>query len=280
MIGRPRWHRVGPARTAEVIERLAEWPCPPGGAVRHMFPLATLETHGPDVLRVAERGRRLAACVVLPGQLLVPCGDAELIAAAGTPTNRWRLVVGDAAAADAVLAPVRYDPGLRVHIQRFQTVDPDRVPDEREVPDPGLRLALPEDVPALTELAVQLHVDDGYGPHPGRSGYRGYRARMVGSVASGRVLCVGARGEPVMKIERAVTSDRFGVQLSGVCVTPSARAKGLGKGAMAAAVRATLAERPGRAISLHVRADNRVALRAYEVAGFVDREEWRLAVRP
>jgi ribosomal protein S18 acetylase RimI-like enzyme len=85
----------------------------------------------------------------------------------------------------------------------------------------------------------------------------------------------------VLKLERSVSSRRWGVQLAGIVVDPKARYQGLGRAAVAAAVRAALAEGPpGRLVSLHVRADNRAALVAYEAAGFIDREPWRLAVRP
>jgi ribosomal protein S18 acetylase RimI-like enzyme len=192
-----------------------------------------------------------------------------------------RLLVGDVGAAgpltDGGLAPA----DAVVHRQRFFTVDPHRVPDEGELPDPGLRRATQEDVDALGDLAVQLHVDDQFGPDPGRSGRRGYRDRMERSVAQGLVWVVGPVGAPVCKVERSVSSHRGGVQLAGIVVDPSHRGTGLGRGALAAAVRAAIKEGgESRPISLHVRAANTVAHRAYEAAGFVDREEWRLAVRP
>jgi ribosomal protein S18 acetylase RimI-like enzyme len=76
-----------------------------------------------------------------------------------------------------------------------------------------------------------------------------------------------------------VDSARYGVQLAGIVVRPRRRREGLGFRAVAAAVRSALADHPGRPLALHVRADNLRALRVYERAGFVDREEWRLAVR-
>jgi predicted GNAT family acetyltransferase len=48
---------------------------------------------------------------------------------------------------------------------------------------------------------------------------------------------------------------------------------------VASAVREVLGRRPVP-ISLHTREDNASALHAYAVAGFRDREPWRLAVRP
>lgn len=277
-----RWRRPAPGELATCQQRLATWPCEVGGAVRHMFALSCLDARGTDVARVAGDGTTgWALAIVHPGRVLVPCGDPEVIAAAGVPTRRWRLLVGDVGAAapltDHALAP----PDAIVHRQRFFTVDPERVPDEGELPDPGLRRAERADVDALGDLAVQLHVDDQFGPDPGRSGRRGYRERMEHSVGQGLVWVVGPLGSPVCKVERSVSSSRWGVQLAGIVVTPRHRGTGLGRGAVAAAVREAIKEGgESRPVSLHVRAANTAAHRTYEATGFVDREEWRLAVRP
>lgn len=245
-----------------------------------MFPLSAIESFGPDVVRIAADDDRWAAAIVFPGRLVVPCGDAEAIAEAGPPARRWRLLVGDVAAGDAVLGVTPPDPQLIVHDQRFLVVDPDRVPTAEELPDPGLRRAEPADLPKLAALAVQLHVDDRFGPHPGRTGERGYRQRLEQTVRQGLVACVGPVGDPVFKLERSVSSHRFGVQLAGIVADPRARGEGIGRGAVAAAVRAALAEGARRRpVTLHVRADNAPALRAYDAAGFVVAEPWRLAVR-
>ncbi len=245
-----------------------------------MFALSTLETHGTEPIRIAADDDRWAIAVVFPGRLVVPCGDPEAIRAAAPPTKRWRLLVGDRAAGDALLERSGTEPATIIHDQRFLTVEPDRVPSVAELPDPGLRRAEPADLDALADLAVRLHVDDRFGPHPGRAGFRGYRQRLESTVAQGLVWCVGPVGSPVFKLERSVSSARYGVQLAGIIGAPSERGHGLGRAAVAAAVRQSLAEGTrGRVVSLHVRADNAAALRAYEAAGFVDREAWRLAVR-
>lgn len=277
---RLRWRRATTGELETVASRLASWPAPAGGAARHVFALSAIESFGAEPLRLAADDHRWAAAVVLPGRLVVPCGDAEAIAAAGSPSRRWRLLVGDVAAGDAVLAATSSDPSLIVHDQRFFTLDHDRVPTEQELPDPGLRRAEEADLGRLAELAVRLHVDDRFGPHPGRSGYRGYRQRLETTVRQGLVYCVGPIGEPILKLERSVSSRRWGVQLAGIVVDPSVRGEGLGRAAVAAAVRSALLEGPSdRLVSLHVRADNEPALAAYRAAGFVDREAWRLAVR-
>jgi uncharacterized protein len=277
---RLRWRRCRPGEVETVAARLAAWDAEPSGAVRHMFALSALESFGADPIRLAHDEDRWAAAVVFPGRLVVPCGDAEALLAAGPPVRRWRLLVGDVAAGDAVLARVGEDPTLIVHDQRFFAVDHDRVPDEVELPDPGLRRAETADIPMLAELAVRLHVDDRFGPHPGKVGLRGYRQRLEETVGQGLVFCVGPVGAPVVKVERSVSSHRWGVQLAGIVVDAEHRGGGLGTAAVAAAVRRALREGSlTRPVSLHVRADNAPAIRAYEAAGFVDREAWRLAVR-
>lgn len=277
----PRWRACRPGEVDRLVERLANWPCAVGGAVRHMFHLSTLETEGPDPVRVVEHRDLWAAAVVFPGRVLAPAGDAELIAEVGAPARRWRLVVGDAAACDALLDSHGVDARLRVHHQRFMTVDPRRVPDEQTLEDPDMRSATRDDLDALAELAVQLHVDDQFGPDPGRRGFRGYRSRLDEAIRRDLVRCVGPVGEPTAKLERSVSSSRWGVQLAGIVVHPDRRSQGLGRRLVAAAVREALADNgPRRPVSLHVRAANVAARRAYRAAGFVDREEWRLAVRP
>jgi ribosomal protein S18 acetylase RimI-like enzyme len=276
----PRWRTLTEGEVETTVARLEATPGPGlEGRVRHMFALATLESHGPRALRVATDDERWGLAVVFAGRLVVPCGDPAVIAAAGPPTRRWRLLVGDAAAADAVLAD-EHVPGLRIHVQRYMTVEPERVPDRAELPDPGLRRARPADVETLARLAVRLHVDDRFGPDPGRSGQRAYARRIAEGVERGLVDCVGPVGAPTVKIERSVSSRSYGVQLAGIVVEPEQRGAGLGSAAVAEAVRRAQEEWPGtRPVSLHVRADNAPAIRAYEHAGFVDREEWRLAVR-
>lgn len=260
------------------MKRLEAWPCEVGGAVRHMFALACLESRGADVVRVASTADGWALVVVHPGKVLVPCGDGEVIRAAGSPSRRWRLLVGDAGASEPLLDSE--GDGLIVHHQRFLTADDSHLPSAAAVPDPGLRRAVNADLDGLARLAVRLHVDDQFGPDPGRAGLRGYRERMAQSVAQGLVWVVGPVGAPVCKVERSFTSRRYGVQLSGIVVAQNERRRGLGTEAVAESVRRAMSDVPGRPVSLHVRAANAPALAVYAAAGFTDREEWRLAVRP
>lgn len=278
---RLRWRRVEASELDDIVLRLARWPQPSvGGAVRHMFALSVIEAQGPEPVRVATDGERWAAAIVVPGRLLVPCGDAELIARLAPPTRRWRLMVGDEPACRAMLAVGAAAGELIVHEQRFMTVVANRVPAVEDLPDPGLRPAEARDVDRLADLAVRLHVDDRFGPHPGDVGWRGYRARLLANVERGLVWCVGPVGMPDCKLERSVSSRRWGVQMSGIVVDPASRHRRLGRATVAAAVRAAQLEMPGAPISLHVRTDNARAIAAYRAAGFVDQEPWVLAVRP
>ncbi|MFT5222654.1 MAG: ribosomal protein S18 acetylase RimI-like enzyme [Glaciecola sp.] len=280
MSRRPRWRTATGGELHTVREKLATWPCDAGGVLRHMFALASIEAAGPGAVRLATDDEGWAAAVVQPGRLLVPMGDPETLRLAGPPTRRWRLLVGDAAASDAIL-DVQGREGLVVHHQRFMALDHEQLPSLDAAPDPGFRLAVTADIEALAQLAVQLHIDDEFGPHPGRSGLRGYADRLRVGVEHSSVWCVGPIGAPEAKLERSVSSHRHGVQFSGIVVAPESRGRGIGKGMVAAAVRAAAHEGPrGWPVALHVRADNARAIATYERCGFRDREEWRLAVRP
>lgn len=276
-----RWRRVGARELDAVVERLVGWPAPFGGAVRHVFPLAALERGGPELVRVAGEidDPVFAAVVLIEGHVVAPCGDPATIRRAGSPLRRWRLLVGDRAAGDALLAVTDGLERAIVLDQRSLVVDPSRVPDATSRPDPGLRRGGPEDVEALARLAVRLHVDDRFGPDPGLAGLLGYRARVADAVRRGLSWCVGPVGAPVAKLERSVSSRRFGVQLAGIVVDPDHRGRGIGTGMVAAAVRGALAE-GAPVVALHVRDDNPPALAAYAAAGFVLGEPWRLALRP
>lgn len=279
MIRRLRWRTVSAGEVETVVKRLTTYPDEVAGPLRHMFPLSVLDASGPGSLRIATRGAAWAVAVVFPGRLVVPAGDPLLLERLGQPTKGWRLLVGDRRSGDALLADADRN-GMTVHDQEYLVVDPDRVPDESVLPPVGTRRATRADLPALARLAVQLHVEDRYGPDPGWRGRRGYERRIGESVDRGLVWCVGPPGAPYAKLERSVSSRRWGVQLSGIVLDPQYRDRGIGRRLVAGAVRDALAD-GGRstAVTLHVRSDNDQALRAYDAAGFVPAEPWRVAVR-
>ncbi len=276
---RLRWRTVTPGEVATVVARLTGHPDERSGPVRHMFLLSVLESSGPGALRIATRGASWAVAVVFPGRLVVPAGDPLLLERLGEPTRGWRLLVGDRRSGDAILAGADLA-NTSVHDQEYLVVDPDRVPDEAELPPVEARRATRDDLPALARLAVQLHVEDRYGPDPGWRGRRGYERRIGESVDRGLVWCLGPPGAPWAKLERSVSSRRWGVQLSGIVIDPEHRDQGIGRRLVATAVREALTYGGrGTNVTLHVRSDNDRALRAYDAAGFVRSEAWRVAVR-
>jgi len=279
-----RWRRPRPGELAEVVALLETWPAPAGGAVRHVFPLAAIDSSGEGMVRLTgavdderdDGAARLGVVVRVGRDVLAVAGDARTIARAVGPTPTWRLLVGDVLAADALLAR-----GLRggriVHDQRYLVADAAAVPDETVIPDPGVRRGESADVEALADLAVQLHLDDQFGPHPGAGGRRGYRERLAVSVRSGVVDVVGPVGAPIAKLERSVDHPRYGVQLAGIVVDPAHRGQGIGRGLVAVATRRALAD-GSLPVTLHTRAENVPALAAYAASGFRIVEPWRLAV--
>lgn len=276
---RLRWRTIGSGEVETVVARLTSYPDETRGPIRHMFPLSVLEASGAGALRVVTKGASWAVAVVFPGRLVVPAGDPLLLEEVGEPIRGWRLLVGDRRSGDALLAGADMS-DTRVHDQEYLVVDPDLVPDESQLPPVATRRATRADLPALARLAVQLHVEDRYGPDPGWRGRRGYERRIGESVDRGLVWCVGPPGQPHAKLERSVSSRRWGVQLSGIVVDPSMRGRGIGRRLVAGAVRDALAE-PGarQPVTLHVRSDNDAALRVYAACGFVQSEPWRVAVR-
>jgi ribosomal protein S18 acetylase RimI-like enzyme len=285
-----RWRRPRSEELAGIVGALEQWTAPAGGATRHVLPLAAIDSGGMTTMRVSGDARdvrgdgtvRLGVAVRVGRDVLAIAGDARTIGRAVGPAPSWRLLVGDAAAADALLARAARGRGV-VHDQRYLAVDPGAVPGETDLPDPGVRPAEEADVEALAGLAVQLHVDDGFGPDPGETGRRGYRDRLALSVRSGAVDVVGPVGRPVAKLERSVDHPRYGVQLAGIVVDPEHRGRGIGRGLVGFATRRAIAAhlaRSGRVpvVTLHTRAANVAALIAYEAAGFRVVEPWRLAI--
>jgi ribosomal protein S18 acetylase RimI-like enzyme len=285
-----RWRRPAARDLPDLVRLLADWPAPDGGAVRHQLPLVGIDEGGPDAVRItgdpravrADGGAAVGVAVRTGGEVLAVGGDPVVLRrAVGTPPA-WRLLVGDRAACSAVLATAAR-PARVVLAQRLMVLDPARLPDADALPDPGLRPAEEADLDALAELAVRLHVDDGFGPDPGPGGRAGYRARLRSAVRAGTIDCLGPVGDPVAKLERAVRSERWGTQLAGIVVRPDVRGRGLGRALVAEVARRLVATGGGAgtpAVTLHTRAANVPALRAYAAAGFRAGEDWCLALRP
>lgn len=275
-----RWRRPTAAELPTIVSRLEHWDASPTGLARHANVLEAIERQGESELLVATDGGRWGVVLVSATGVAVPCGDPQLFATA-PPLPSWRLLVGAKDVAMAALTHASAKPASIVHEQAFYTLDPNVFRDLDCPGESGLRVATVEDLDGLAELAVQLHVDDGFGPDPGWRGLRGYRHRFEQIIDEERVFCVGPLGQPFAKIERSAPSSRYGVQLSGIVVDRAHRGEGVATCALYELVRQTISN-PAIAgpMSLHLRSDNGAAQTVYERVGFRFQEPWILAIRP
>lgn len=133
--------------------------------------------------------------------------------------------------------------------------------------DPAYGVAIAEDAHRLTDLAATLHVDDEFGPPLSERALDQVFVRMEQSIAR-HVCWVLREGSQVLaKLEITNHSSHYGAQLSGVVVHPQARGRGLGTRLVRAAC-ADLFHVGIPMVTLHTRAVNYPAIRAYEKAGF------------
>lgn len=274
--------RATPADAALLVDRLEHgFPDHPVAvpALAHQFLLDALDRREIDRFLLWPREDPVAVCYLGEHGTLLPAGHpaggvplAEAAAARG-----WRVLIGDAPLAWRIVdasAQSLLRRRVRAREQRFMIHEPERtLPAVR-----GLRRARADDLSTLTAFACALHVEDEMGPPIGRSGRSAVRARMRDSVLAGATWVVERRGRPVAKVDAALRSRRWGAQVAGVYVDPGWRGRGLGRDAVAAVAEALRAE-GAPDVTLHVRADNAPARRAYEAAGFVDRAAWVLALR-
>lgn len=275
-----KWHRPAPAELPTIVSRLEQWDAAPSGLARHASVLETIEREGVGELLVATDGGRWAVVLLTAHGVAVPCGDPQVIARAPA-LGQWRLIVGARDVTLAALAVKGALPAMVVHEQSFYTLNAERFAALDDPGDVGLRFATAEDLDGLAALAVQLHVDDGFGSDPGWRGLRGYRQRFQQIVDTNRVWCVGPVGAPIAKIERSAPSSRYGVQFSGIVVDRAYRGEGIATRALYGALTQTLRSPAVHGpVSLHLRKANVAAKTVYERVGFRFQEPWILALRP
>jgi ribosomal protein S18 acetylase RimI-like enzyme len=253
---------------------------PDHGWRRHQFLLDALDRGELDRFALWPERSIRAMVYVGTGGTVVPAGDAEAgsALAAAADASSWRVLIGDAPVASAVVAAsgrgmFRRRPTGRE--QRFMIAD--AVPSG--VADPvGLRQATLHDLPRITDFACALHVEDQMGPPIPRSSRAGVRSRMRDSIVRGTTWVIDRRGTPLAKVDLSIASRRRGAQIAGVYVDVAHRGGGLATELIGAVTRTLLAaEMP--AVTLHVRSDNDPAIRAYHRAGFSDHGPWVLALR-
>lgn len=133
-------------------------------------------------------------------------------------------------------------------------------------PDPLVRAARPEDLPAYFPAAVAMFTEEiGVDPTEGDEG-RSYRHRVGELVRQGRAFVRFDGDQVVFKAEVGSLSDRAAL-IQGVWVAPDRRGEGIAGPAMAAVVRA-VRDGMGRTPCLYVNDFNTAARAAYRRVGF------------
>lgn len=251
-----------------------------GAAVENQYLLDALDRGHHDRFVVWPLHDPLAVLYGSPTGAVVPAGDPAggPALAHGAEQMGWRVLIGDAAVCDALLDA--YPRGLFrrrpvAREQRFMVADGTRAATGASS---VLRPARTTDLERVTEFAADLHVEDRMGPALSRAARTAVRARMLDSITMGNTWVIEDAGEVVGKIDLSLYSRRRGAQIAGVYVASHARRRGL-CGSAIARLTQSLFDEGLPAVTLHVRADNRAAIRAYTRAGFVDRGPWTLAFR-
>lgn len=189
----------------------------------------------------------------------------------------WRVLLGDAGPCQALLDASSTGFFRRRHTAREQRFMATEAPAYHE-PMEGLRRARRDELERLTGFACHLHVEDRMGPPISRAGRAAVRARMQDSISAGATWVIERGGRPIGKVDLPLLSTRRGAQIAGVYIDEQWRGRGLGSQAVGAVAGLLLADGLP-SVTLHVRADNTPAIRAYKRAGFTDRGPWLLALR-
>jgi ribosomal protein S18 acetylase RimI-like enzyme len=222
----------------------------------------------------------LGVCHIGAGGLVVPGGLPEAAAplAAAVRGSGWRVLVGDLTIGDAIVDGAASGLFRRRPYAREQRLMVADRPSAITTGAVGLRRAAAADIEVLTEFAAGLHVEDQMGPPLSRGGRSSVRQRVASGVRRGSSWVLESEDGVVGKIDVSIESRRRGAQLAGVYVDRRWRGRGLARRGIAA-LTAQLLTSGMPCVTLHVRADNVAAIRAYEAAGFVQRRRWLLALR-
>lgn len=247
--------------------------------IAHQFALEAIDRGDYARLVVWPPRQPVAAILHATGGTVMPAGAAEGAEALAQALEQsgWRVLVGPAELGEGILDVLGRGLLRRRVASRQQRFMVATEPADTPAPT-GLRLARETDLEALTDMACQLHVDDRMGPPIPQSGRASVRARLRHSIGRQSTWVVESGGTAIAKVDLALRSPRRGAQIAGVYVRPAWRGRGVATAAVAA-ITARLLDEGAPGVTLHVRADNRQARRAYERAGFVDRGAWTLAIR-
>lgn len=276
-----RLGREGVAQLVHLLEEDFGRTTQPGEGVSvNQFLLDALDRGEHRAMTVYPADAPTGVCYVGSGGLVVPAGlpSAAQPLAAAVRSSGWRVLVGDLALGEVIVDQsgaglFRRRPYARE--QRLMAADPATIGDGR---CEGLRRAMMDDLERLTDFACGLHVEDQMGPPLSRSGRSAVQQRVASSIRRDTSWVIEVDGRVAAKIDVSIESRRRGAQLAGVFVDRRWRGRGLARRGIA-----DLSNRLLRAgmpcVTLHVRADNTPAIRAYEAAGYVQRRRWLLALR-
>lgn len=253
---------------------------PGEGVSVNQFLLDALDRGEHRAMTVYPADEPVGVCYVGSGGLVVPAGrpSAAQQLAAAVRTSGWRVLVGDLALGEVIVEQAsaglfRRRPYARE--QRLMSTDASTVSGDR---CEGLRRAVMADLERLTDFACGLHVEDQMGPPLSRSGRSAVQQRVATGIRRETSWVVEVEGDVAAKIDVSIESRRRGAQLAGVFVDQRWRGRGVARRGIADLSRRLLqAGMP--CVTLHVRADNAPAIRAYEAAGFTQRRRWLLALR-
>jgi ribosomal protein S18 acetylase RimI-like enzyme len=295
--GREAASRLWPAAVPDIMRLLESGWYTTGtatGAVANQYLLDALDRGDHPRFYVWPPSDPAAVVYVGSSGTAVPAGDPGGGPWLAEPAERsgWRVLVGEAALCDSLLAATprglwRRRP--RAREQRFMVRCDAGGPDpgsggsgEADAAAPpsvdGLRRATMADLDVLTDFACRLHVEDRMGPPIPRANRGSVRARVRRSLVQEATWVVERDGEVAAKLDLSLHSRRRGAQVAGVYVASAWRGRGLAAGAVGELARSLLREGLP-AVTLHVRADNAAAISAYQRAGFRDCASWTLALR-
>lgn len=226
---------------------------------------------GGEVWGFHENGRLVSACHVAANLVPVQATPAALDVFARHAESLGRTsssIVGlqsDVetlwASLGAAWGPAR---SLRMN-QPFLVAD--RMPDVP--PDPRVRRVLIDELDTLYPASVAMFTEE-VGESPEVHGRHSYRARVAQLISRGWAFAIIEDGEVLFKAEVGAAT-ASACQVQGVYVRPDLRGQGIASRAMASVVR--IARRYiAASVSLYVNHHNVAARRAYERAGFTQRE--------
>lgn len=186
---------------------------------------------------------------------------------------QWGSVVGPDPPCGDIVDAVRGREALRVdRVQDFLFVWRGEALGPGE---PGLRLAVEGDVPALVPLIHAYRIEDGLA-RPTDTATAWIRDHTEERIAAGHLFVV-AEADRIVFVGAFNFHGPRGTGLGGIYTVPAARSRGLAARATASMCRVAFAESP--VVTLHVNPRNLAALAAYRRAGLRSAGHFRLTFR-